>query len=711
MKWNCNRIYGLLLMLVVCLSACNDDDADRTMNYTEKRCRIAVLCPEEWKDNWQEIAAWALENITEGQAGQPVKVVMELDWINEYDPDLSDRMYDIARSGDYSMIIGPTTSSSAYEVAQQVEGRIPMMLPITTSTELQRIYGGHNGMWFFTQSDISQCEILLTQAKLGDYSHVRLITSADEYGKSFSDWFSYQAIELGLAVDDIIVYANRQQLAEAVRRQHGIVKWYDTAILFAPSKEEDALVFDKEVGRIMTESGSSDPLKYPHVLCSDVVNSPKLKGKIGNLRYEGINPSADPRSGWVAAYQGRFGDEPQNGEAQFYDALMLAAFSVFARQEEEPLNNAILRMVDGREGAVCDGWTAPDLQATFTRLATGEEPDLRGVSGDWTWDAKNHNSVLSTFYAHWVYNDGKYTTLEYLTMDGADGSISSTQAWDCQSTYQQSFTDNQKEFDYPELQEQYALIVGASDTWINYRHQADALAFYQLLKTRGYDDDHIILVMEDNIANNPNNPKPGNVRVTSNGENLYHDVKVDYHLSDISEQDFVAILSGQKSNRLPNVIAPTMHDNLLIFWCGHGSRNTLMWGSNQFVYGFEMQSIINSLSKEKRFRKLLFVLDACYSGTIGEACEGIPGVLVFTAAHANETSKADMFDNDMHVWLSNGFTRSFCDKITNEPGISLRNLYYDCVRGTKGSHPHIYNADNYGNMIRENMSEFMFVRL
>lgn len=95
MKWNCNRIYGLLLMLVVCLSACNDDDADRTMNYTEKRCRIAVLCPEEWKDNWQEIAAWALENITEGQAGQPVKVVMELDWINEYDPDLSDRMYDI----------------------------------------------------------------------------------------------------------------------------------------------------------------------------------------------------------------------------------------------------------------------------------------------------------------------------------------------------------------------------------------------------------------------------------------------------------------------------------------------------------------------------------------------------------------------------------------------------------------------------------------
>lgn len=36
MKWNCNRIYGLLLMLVVCLSACNDDDADRTMKLYRK---------------------------------------------------------------------------------------------------------------------------------------------------------------------------------------------------------------------------------------------------------------------------------------------------------------------------------------------------------------------------------------------------------------------------------------------------------------------------------------------------------------------------------------------------------------------------------------------------------------------------------------------------------------------------------------------------
>ena len=103
-----------------------------------------------------------------------------------------------------------------------------------------------------------------------------------------------------------------------------------------------------------------------------------------------------------------------------------------------------------------------------------------------------------------------------------------------------------------------------------------------------------------------------------------------------------------------------------------------------------------------------FVLDACYSGTIGEACERIPGVLVFTAAHSNESSKADVFDRELNVWLSNGFTRTFRDEVTINPDITLRELYYKTVRGTKGSHPRIYNASNYGNMYRETLREFVF---
>ena len=184
-------------------------------------------------------------------------------------------------------------------------------------------------------------------------------------------------------------------------------------------------------------------------------------------------------------------------------------------------------------------------------------------------------------------------------------------------------------------------------------------------------------------------------------------MKVDYHLSDISVSDIGDIMIGKASDKLKEVISPTANDNLIMFWCGHGASNTLMWGSSNYVYGRDLSKLISGLHEENRYRKLMFVLDACYSGTIGEACEGIPGVLVFTAAHSNESSKADVFDNYLHVWLSNGFTRTFRDEVRADPNISLRDLYYKTVRGTRGSHPRIYNAHNYGNMYRETLREFL----
>lgn len=703
-----NIIYGCLTAVIgLCMASCADDEPGQTTYYTETHHRVAVMCSQEWMSDWKSTASWALENVVKAQTGQSERIAIDIDWFDEDAPDIADKAYEMARSGEYDMIIGPTTSALTYKIAQKVEGKIPMLLPITTSTELQRIYGGHNGLWFFTQSDIAQCEILLTQAKISEFDHVSLLTSDDEYGRSFKDWFAYLAIELGLTVDESIIYTNESDLSDAVRQLNDRKGWYDKALIFAPSDEADVIAFDREIGKLKSGLGEHEALHFPKVLCSDVVNSPKVKGKVSNLEYEGISPSADPRSGWVAACMGRKGNEPINGEAQFYDALLLASYALFAQREGEVLNDAIMRIVDGRDGSLCDGWTAADMQSTFSRLAAGENPDIRGVTGDWTWDAKHHNSVTGTFYAHWVYDEGKFNTLEYLTMNGADGSISSIQAWEWASTHRQTFDSNQKDFTYPELKDRYAVVIGGSDTWINYRHQSDALAMYQMLKSVGYDDDHIILIMEDNIAYNPNNSIPGNVRVTPEGENLYHDVTVDYKLSEIKVDDLADIMTGNASAQLPHVITPGANDNIFMFWGGHGSRNTLMWGSFDFVYGADMNKLVARLHDEGRYRKLMFVLDACYSGTIGEAIEGIPGALVFTAAHANEPSKADIYDNDMNVWLSNGFTRTFRDNVSANPDITLRDLYYETVRGTKGSHPHIYNAGNYGNMYRETLHEYL----
>ena len=106
-------------------------------------------------------------------------------------------------------------------------------------------------------------------------------------------------------------------------------------------------------------------------------------------------------------------------------------------------------------------------------------------------------------------------------------------------------------------------------------------------------------------------------------------------------------------------------------------------------------------------RKLLFAVEACYSGGMGQYCEGLPGCLFITAANPYETSHADVWSNEVGVYLSNGFTRGFQEAIESNPAISLRDLYYTVARNTSGSHVKVYNAHFYGSVYNNTMAEYL----
>lgn len=685
------------------LAACNVDD-DSSAEAQVETYKVLMIVPTTQQTICDRTTAWALENITKAQQGLQRKVKLELTWKNEYDADLAEYVATIANDPEYVAIIGPTESGYAKVVAPIcTEANKTLILPIATSTELQRIYAGSNSVWNLSQSDITQCEILLTQAQLSEVKRVQLITSNDDYGKSFGDWFSFQAIELGLDVDDITMYNDEDQLRAAVRAQSTIDNKKEKAIIFAPSQESDAVAFDETIGEMKSQN---DDFEFPLVLCSDIMSTASLGDKLKYMQYEGIAPTANPETGFISAYKTKFGEEPVNGEAHIFDALMLTAYSLTAKTADESLNEALLRVIDGRETCNCS-WMPTDMYRAFVMLQNGQLPDLEGVTGDWTFDQKTHASVLNTTYNHWILSNGKYKTIEYLSTDGSGRTTSTVQAWDWADAKTQSFDSEQQDFTYPELENNWAVVIATSDTWENYRHQADALAMYQLLKSHGYDDDHIILIMEDNLAYNEKNIHQGEVRVRPDGENLYHDVTVDYHISDITVDDLAHIMMGEKSDELPNVISSTANDNVIVFWCGHGDVNKLAWGSNDEIQADDITYIIETMFRQGMYRKMMFSIDACYSGSIGEASEGIPGVIFISAANAKESSKADMKDYEMGVWLSNGFTRAFQESIDNDPTITLRDLYYQLARQTVGSHATVYNAENYGNLYHNTMKEYL----
>lgn len=94
------------------------------------------------------------------------------------------------------------------------------------------------------------------------------------------------------------------------------------------------------------------------------------------------------------------------------------------------------------------------------------------------------------------------------------------------------------------------MLVAGSNTYSNYRHQADVFHSYQALVNSGFDRNNIITMAYDDIANSTSNPFKGKVynkpTYNSPGVDVYDGVKIDYSRADVTPQNFINVLLGDK---------------------------------------------------------------------------------------------------------------------------------------------------------------------
>ena len=92
----------------------------------------------------------------------------------------------------------------------------------------------------------------------------------------------------------------------------------------------------------------------------------------------------------------------------------------------------------------------------------------------------------------------------------------------------------------------YAVLVAGSNTYINYRHQADVFHHYQILIDRGFMPENIITFAYDDIAYNPKNPLEGKIYNSPNGKDVYSGVIIDYIENDVTPENFIAAITGDE---------------------------------------------------------------------------------------------------------------------------------------------------------------------
>lgn len=616
-----------------------------------------------------------------------------------------------------------------------------------------------------------------------------LFAPDDIYGHTFTNWAPYQAenMDINLELNEhyadgndlqqqLMAFLNKQEkkqihsssnfcIVESSRMLYDIARirrqWAIDNILRNEVKSADVDAPENDRWWAQYESIFRTWFVF-NAISEEGIAALGERGMAMVQGYQGFSPYADPTTGFELSYEERFGSKPTFAECKFYDALMLAAFAAFyvehnttavaarpkgtlssseATERNSSLNDAIIAITnDVNEETTMGGsaWAATAMTVYLRAMAEGRLLKFRGASGNISFDNDTYTASTHTTYVHWKINDGKVEHLNYLSSDGSRRVSQSTAAW----RWLYDETEALKELteqtgqsavviSYPPMSDQYAVLVQGSSGFANYRHQADVLNMYQLLRRSGYDDNHIILVIDKALANDTENKEKGVIRSIIDGPDLlggttdgYPAAIVDYDNATLTAADISSILTGQMSERLHTVIPPTTADgtagslNILFYWSGHG-RNLSDGGSNEFKWhneppgsGFTttMMQQTAATIMQHQCRKLLVIAEPCYSEVVIRGVNGIKGVLALSGASATEQSFATHWNGDLGKkgsWMSDCFSTNLIDYLSDKPTTSYRDLYLYCVQHTLGSHVKVVNAANFGNLYMTGPQEFI----
>ncbi len=760
--------------LTFILSACRQEDDtivyQQSRRWVEKT--VAVVAPTSadaaTKARFERTAQWFLDNLHHAQLHDTLCISLKLEWHDELTENLAQLGETLAGRDDVIAVIGPFGNDAVAKLAPACQQtHKPVIAPTATSEDVIRRFAvGTAGvankkpfLWSLTETDITFCEVLLSMYAsfvksmgndLETSTPAALFSPNDSYGRTFFDWGPYQAQEMGIPFSHNDQYTDNADLRRRMKDYldelnelptfgslfiasfcvvETLQQLYDIARLRMewwnlnpdePLKEEG-----EEEARQLLEFWGRTYFAFSN-LTQEGLDALGQKGTDILQYYQGFSPYADPTTGFEKSYEVKFGTKPTFAECKFYDALMLTAFAASylehqQSQESLNLNDAIIAITTPQTQQLSGAaWNQTSMELYLSALEQGRLMDFVGASGDIRFDNETYTSAVQTTYVHWQIKDGKIIHQNYLSSDGSRRTSSALAAWNwLMDNPEEAFANEAENKDvdiaYPDLTGQYAVLVQGSNGWNNYRHQADVLSVYQMLKKNGFDDDHIILILDKALASDTKNPEPGVIRAEDGGKDLMGGSDIDYDNAAITPADISNILLGVNTEKTPVVLPKDAGQNVLIFWSGHGHNRAsngadeLAWrdaDNGQGMTAERLRQTISQMQQQGHYRKMLVLTEPCFSEVVITPLVGIPGVLAMSSSGTYEQSFADNWSSELGVWRCDRFSRNLVAHLTASPSTTYRDLYLYCAQRTLGSHVHILNSAHFGNLYTTGPQEF-----
>jgi legumain len=213
--------------------------------------------------------------------------------------------------------------------------------------------------------------------------------------------------------------------------------------------------------------------------------------------------------------------------------------------------------------------------------------------------------------------------------------------------------------------------MAGSKGYQNYRHQADVFNIYSILRRRNFPKENIITLAYDDIVNSRRNPFPGRVFSDASHKNVYPGREnIDYVGKEASAANFIRVLTGDSRNG--RALQSTEEDDVFIYYDDHGAPGLLCVPANNGpeIYADNIANTIKEMKAKKMFKRLFFVIEACYSGSVGFNIT-VPGVYVITAAGPQQSSYSAEWDEDLQTFRTNEFTKNFLKYVQENPDAKI----------------------------------------
>lgn len=677
----------LLLLMVIGLpvmtAGCGHD---------AKPLKIGVLLDLTGSDamDFPEVLDWMTEQVNGagGIGGHPVELVYR----DTSGGDIVTPATELAENKDIRVVIGPQRSTELLEIAQLfIDHKKLLISPTATAGSIMRAFTGSDYIWRTCQSDVAQVRSILFELASRDVNSVALVYPQDSYGSTFYEWTGFFCVETGIELKTITGYLPDENL-EAVM---------DAALAGEPDYILTA-AFSREAAAFKQIIDSRDT--DTKLFFTEAAETPYMIETLGAAAegIELISPAADPRSGFEEAYYQEFGYYPWDFAATTADAFLLSVYTL-ARQEYKPresLEESFRAVVTGTGEPLM--WNRSG--EAVNQLLKGDLPDVNGASGPMAFDTLNGVDPTESYYSlnrveTWN-GETDFRTIARFSSTRTEGiglldeatSAVLTRASDRHAALVEAGAVYQ-----PGLRHDlWAVIAVTSSGWDNYRHQADALAVYTMLKENGVSDDHIIIITADDVPWIPENPIQGDIHHEPRGDNLRAEAVIDYDGEAVTIETLRHVLLNGDSPAGQPTLGSDKESNLFIYLVGHGLPGAIPFHEGGRLESSDFAALIDEMYQGKLFRQAFIMVETCFGESMALEIE-TPGVLFFTGASRMEPSFGARYDRDIKQWLADDFTAQALSSMVI-PGMTLQQLYLETYGQVTGSHVRLANYERFGDL-------------